>query len=25
MADEDARRVHHLMRTGTAILVASEL
>jgi len=25
MSDEDARRVHHLMRTGTAILVASEL
>jgi hypothetical protein len=25
MADGDARRIHHLMRTGTAILVASEL
>ena len=25
MADDDARRIHHLMRTGTAILVAGEL
>lgn len=25
MADQDARRIHHLMRTGTTILVASEL
>jgi hypothetical protein len=25
MADGDARRIHHLMRTGIAILVASEL
>ncbi|HVN32973.1 MAG TPA: hypothetical protein VMT45_13410 [Thermoanaerobaculaceae bacterium] len=25
MADDDARRIHHLMRSGTAILVASEI
>jgi hypothetical protein len=25
MTDDDARRIHHLMRSGTAILVASEL
>jgi hypothetical protein len=25
MADDDARRIHNLMRSGTAILVASEM